>query len=77
KANKVIKKLQLQLSSPDFTVDFDLADDKCQQVRVYAWDSEQNIDAMAGFSCVKPIDEKTRAMMERKEQEQKRAKNKK
>ncbi|VAW42387.1 hypothetical protein MNBD_GAMMA01-2012, partial [hydrothermal vent metagenome] len=41
KANKVIKKLQLQLSSPDFTVDFDLADDKCQQVRVYAWDSEQ------------------------------------
>ena len=47
-SSEVIDKQQFSINSANFTIKFY---DNCKEARVYAWDSEQNIDAMSSFSC--------------------------
>lgn len=55
KSNEVINKQILEIDSTTFKVSFDKDNSECKEVRIYAWDNIQNIDAMSSFSCIKPV----------------------
>ena len=50
-SNQVIKKQQISTAKPEFGISFETIKEQCKQVRVYAWDTAQNTDAMTSFSC--------------------------
>ncbi|HHL31269.1 MAG TPA: hypothetical protein ENJ41_01700, partial [Oceanospirillales bacterium] len=49
---EVIDEQQFKIDSNHFTISLNDQNSHCNQARIYAWDSKQNIDAMASFTCV-------------------------
>lgn len=50
-SNQVLKKFTIDVKNSQFNIPVDVDFEECSQGRIYAWDSTQNIDAMAGFVC--------------------------
>ena len=48
---EALSKQFFDIDSSEFSIDLNAVTGDCHEVRVYAWDSAQNIDAMSGFSC--------------------------
>jgi hypothetical protein len=51
-SSEVIDEQQFNIDSNSFTIPLNDKNKRCNQARIYAWDSDQNIDAMASFTCL-------------------------
>ncbi|MFK8010821.1 MAG: C25 family cysteine peptidase [Marinicellaceae bacterium] len=52
--SNVLSSHEIDVTDNTFSFQFDGIPDGCNQGRVYAWDTEQNIDAMTAFNCTVP-----------------------
>ncbi len=69
RSNQVLKKFTVDVKKPKFDIPVDVNFDECTQGRIYAWDSQQNIDAMTGFAC--DTDERIKQLAIAEKQQQK------
>ncbi len=52
--SNILSSHEIDVTDNAFSFQFDKIPDGCNQGRVYAWDSAQNIDAMTAFDCTIP-----------------------
>ena len=51
KQYNILKDFEVAIEAPTFTIPLNFEAEVCARGRIYAWDAEQNIDAMVGFEC--------------------------
>jgi len=51
KNSKVLSSMEIVVPNPDFSFELDKINEGCHLGKIYAWDTERNIDAISSFNC--------------------------
>ena len=54
KDSDLLDSIEIDITNPTFNFEFNTIPENCIQGRIYAWDVDRNLDAMASFDCKKP-----------------------